>query len=275
MKIPPPKLFILMVGLATTLAGQVKAATIQITIKNVSPQDGLWIMRPWIGLHDGNFQTFTVGQPAPSGIQHIAEDGVSGDTSAPSLLSGPPNACSGDPSVYNETNPCQAQIFRAYAGGSQQAAIGGPTIPSATLVKTFTVDPQDPKSKYLSYIVMIVPSNDAFFGTDSAHPIRIYDANGHFNGGKKGPIRMKVSRKDVFDAGTEVNTGSPADTAFFGQTVPGTGTHPDTNPVIHTHPKFVTNIVNGFNIFPGSQLNVFRRANVGARVAEITITELP
>lgn len=255
-------------------AGQAIANTIQITIENTSPQDGIWIMRPWIGLHDGYFQTFTVGQPASSGIQHIAEDGISGDTSNPSLLSGPPNAFGGDPSVYNASKPGMAQIFSLYPRGSQQSTIGGPTIPGAKLFKKFTVNPQDPNSQYLSFIVMLVPSNDAFFGTDSAHPIRLYDLSGRFNGGK-GPIRIRFSRKDILDAGTEVNTESPADTAFFGQAVPGTGTHPDTNPVIHRHPGFGPNIVYGSNVYPGSQLNIFRRANDGGHVTEVIITEVP
>lgn len=260
-----------MLAALTVFTGQARAATIQITIKNAAPQSGAWIMRPWIGLHDGNFQTFTVGQPASSGVQHLAEDGVTGDTSHPSLLSGPPNGCVGDPSVYNETNPCLTQIFSAYAGGSQQATIGGPTSPGNTLFKTFTVDPQAANSRYLSFVVMVVPSNDAFFGTDSAHPIQLYDSRGRFNGGK-GRIRMNVSRKSVLDAGTEVNTESAADTAFFGQSIPGTGTHPDTDPVIHKHPGFGTNILHGSNVFPGSQLNIFPHANVGGRIAEITIT---
>ncbi len=141
-------------------------------------------------------------------------------------------------------------------------------------MKTFTVNPQDPKSQYLSFIVMLVPSNDAFFGTDSAHPIRLYDGNGRFNRGH-GPIKIKIDRKDIFDAGTEVNTESAADTAFFGQTVAGTGTHPDTNPVIHKHPGFGRNILDGFNIFLASQLNYFDRANQGGKVAEVTISEVP
>lgn len=138
---------------------------------------------------------------------------------------------------------------------------------------TFTVDPLNPSSQYLSYFVMLVPSNDAFFGTDSAHPIHIY-SNGLFNGGH-GPIRFKVTNRQVFDAGTEVNTENSTDTAFFGQTVPGTGTHPDINPVIHLHPGFGPLILNGSNIYPGSQLNFFNRANTGDDVAEVTITELP
>lgn len=92
----------LVLGLALVFSGLAQASTIQITFRNAASQNGVWIMRPWIGLHDGHFQTFMLGQPAPSGIQHIAEDGVTGDVSNTSLLSGPPNVCSGDPLVYND-----------------------------------------------------------------------------------------------------------------------------------------------------------------------------
>jgi hypothetical protein len=260
---------------ASLLAGTMHAAppvTIQFSIENEGQQGGLWIMRPWIGLHDGTFQTFTVGQPASSGVQHIAEDGVTGDPNS-ALLSGPPNGCTGAPSVYT-ASPCQFQIFSVFAGGSQQASIGGPTIPGATLVKTFTVDPSDPKSKYLSYLVMIIPSNDAFFGTDSAHPIQLFDNQGRFNGGR-GPIHFQVQFNDILDAGTEVNTENHTDTAFFGQAVNGAGTHPDTNPVIHVHDRFSSSIVNGFNMYPASQLNLFNRANTHGSIAEVTISQLP
>ena len=255
------------------LAGGLNATNIQFTIKNVGPEGGLWIMRPWIGIHDGNFPTFTVGQAASSGVQHIAEDGVSGDTTNTSLLSGPSNACTGNPAVYNGAAPCEYDIFNAYAGGSQQATIGGPTIPGAMLVKTFSVDPTDPKAQYLSFLVMFIPSNDAFFGTDTAHSIKLFDSKGNFNHGR-GPIRLLIQYKDILDAGTEVNTENSTDTAFFGQTVPGTGTHPDTTPVVYPHDSWGPNIVNGHNIFPGSQLNLFNRANYGGPVAEVVISEV-
>lgn len=244
--------------------------TIQFSVTNVGKEGGLWIMRPWIGIHDGAFQMFTVGQSAPSGVQHEAEDGVTGDVTAPTLLSGPGNACTGVPAVYNSSSPCQYAIFAGYAGGSQQASIGGPTSPGATLVKQFTVDPADPKSQFLSYMVMIIPSNDAFFGTDSAHPIALFDSKGVFNGGK-GNINLKVDFRDILDAGTEVNTENHTDTAFFGQAVNGTGTHPDTNPVIHQHGPFGAAIVGGMNVYPGSQWNSFRNANQQGPVAVVNI----
>jgi hypothetical protein len=269
-------------GLTAMLAGGLHAQTktIQFAIQNVGPQDGLWIMRPWIGLHDGNFPTFMVGAAASPAVEHIAEDGVTGDTTSLSLLSGPGNACFGSAPPYASSDPnnpgadCMYQTFMGYANGSQQVSIGGPAIPGATLVHNFSVDPSDPNSRYLSFLVMIIPSNDAFFGTDSAHPIRLYDDQGRFNGGH-GPIRFHVLFKDIMDAGTEVNTENSTDTAFLGQSVSGTGTHPDTNPVVHPHALFGSGIVNGHNIYPGSQYNYFDKANFQGPIAEITISELP
>lgn len=244
--------------------------TIQFTVTNTGSQGGLWIMRPWIGIHDGAFPMYTVGQPAPSGVQHEAEDGVTGDTTATTLLSGPPNACTGNPAVYNVAAPCQYAIFAGYGGGSQQASIGGPTIPGATLVKQLTVDPADPKAQFLSYMIMMIPSNDAFFGTDSAHPIQLFDSHGNFNGGR-GIITQTITFKDILDAGTEVDTESHPDTAFFGQSVNGTGTHPDTNSVIHKHAAFGAAITGGSNMYPGSQWNFFFNANQNGPVAEVKI----
>lgn len=79
----------------------------------------------------------------------------------------------------------------------------------------------------------------------------------------------------MLDAGTEVNTETATDTAFFGQVVNGTGTHPDTNPVVHQHPGFGPAIVDGFNIYPGSQINMFSNMNSAGEIAEVTITEIP
>ena len=254
--------------------GQVALITIQevkqvqISMTNVAPKNGLWMMRPWIGLHDGKFTTFTVGQAAPSGVQHIAEDGVTGDL-ANTLP--PSNVCAGAPAVYNASLPCQFDVFNAYPNRGQQASLGNPTPPGNTLSWTFSVNPADPNSQFLSYVGMIVPSNDAFFGTDTAHPIRLYQ-NGQFNGGN-GPIRITTNFSDLLDAGTEVNTGSPSDTAFLGQSVNGTGTHPDTNPVISTHPPFVGSIVNGSNMFGGT-LNTFPLMNAAGPVVNVVIREI-
>lgn len=257
---------LLLMALPVLLAAQ--TAQVQITFTNTSPANGAWIMRPWAGLHDGNFQTFTVGQTAPSGVQHIAEDGVTGDLA--NMLP-PSNVCTGLASVYTTSSPCQYAVFNAYANHGQQASVGNPTAPGSSVTWTFTVDKSDPDSQYLSYVGMVIPSNDAFFGSDSAHPIQLFK-NGVFNGGN-GSITIPVMFSNILDAGTEVNTGNSTDTAFLGQTVNGTGTHPDTNPVIHQHPAFVSPIVNGSNMFGGT-LNTFTNMNYQGQIALVTIQEV-
>ena len=254
--------------LSLTLTALAQPTQIRVTITNTGPAGGAWIMRPWIGLHDGKFLTFTVGEPAPSGIQHIAEDGVTGD---PANTLPPSNDCTGVASVYTAASPCQFTVFNNYANHGQQASLGYPTPPGTALSATFTVNPNDPNSQFLSYLVMMIPSNDAFFGTEASSPIQLFK-DGVFNGGN-GPITIPVSFTDILDAGTEVNTGSPADSAFIAQPVPGTGTHPDTNPVVHPHGLFVDSIVNARNMFGGA-LNTFPMMNFQGQIAVVTIQEV-
>lgn len=57
------KSIIMIFALGALLAVGSQGATIQISFTNLAPLHGTWIMRPWVGLHDGNYQTFAVGQP--------------------------------------------------------------------------------------------------------------------------------------------------------------------------------------------------------------------
>jgi hypothetical protein len=50
-------------------------------IANNAPANGLWIMRPWVGISDSSFTTYTIGQGASAAVQHEAEDEVTGDRS--------------------------------------------------------------------------------------------------------------------------------------------------------------------------------------------------
>jgi hypothetical protein len=250
-----------------------QAEQIRVTIKNVAPDNGVWIMRPWIGIHDGNFKTFTIGQPASTGVQHIAEDGVTGD---PANVLPPSNAC-----AYTPPSLCQFDIFNNYPNHGPQASLGNPTRPGASLSTVFNLDPDEGNNQFLSYMVMIIPSNDAFWGTDSAHPIRLFK-HGRFNDGH-GKIHFFVFGSDILDAGTEANDEGAAgqhDTAFLNQSVNGTGTHPD--PVdsnVHVHPGFIPGgpILTGSNMFGGT-LNQFFNANFkqpNYMVAEVTIEQVP
>ncbi len=121
---------------------------------------------------------------------------------------------------------------------------------------------------------MMVPSNDA--GTDSAHPLQLFDSSGNFLGAKT----ITVFGSDILDAGTEANTESHSDTAFFGQTVAGTGTHPDpAGSNIHKHPDYIPNgpILTGSTVFLGNTYT-FQNADFtqpGYQIAQINISLAP
>jgi len=265
---------------ATIMAGTAaNAQRVQFSITTLSPRDGgIWTMRPWVGVHDGKFPTFTVGQPASSGVQHIAEDGITGD---PGNLLPPSNLCTGLASVYTPSSPCMFEIFNNYLNHGPQTTLGNPTKPGATLSAVFELNRNNSDNQFLSYLVMIVPSNDAFFGTDTANPIRLF-TNGNFNNGR-GPIHAYVLGSDILDAGTEANdegANGQMDTAFLNQKVAGTGTHPD--PVdanVHKHPGFIPGgpILTQCNNFLGT-VNCFPNGDFtqpGYIIADVTIQIVP
>lgn len=177
-----------------------------VTIENLAPANGTYLTPLWVGFHDGAFDFFNAGSTALTGLERIAEDGVTGNLAAEFLASG--------------------------AGAVEGTLIGiGPIAPGARVQKRFTVDANSPSSRYFSYASMIIPSNDAFIGNDNAHQHLIFDTNGSFIG-----ARFEVPGSAVNDAGTEVNDELPANTAFFGQMTPDTGTVE--NGTVMTHPGF-------------------------------------
>jgi len=230
-----------------------QAGQITFSITNDAPANGLWLMRPWVGISDGLFTTYTVGVAANSGIKHEAEDGITGD---PANLLPPGNGCSG--TNYTGSD-CLYQLFNAYGGSYSQASIGNPTAPGATISGTLAADPNSASSRYLSYIAMVIPSNDGFFGTPTAAPIQLFDNAGNFLGGPGG-FTINIFATDVLDAGTEVNNAcsGSADVAFACQAVAGTGTAE--GGVVHANTTgfaYLAGLSNGF----GGHTNTFTAIN--------------
>jgi hypothetical protein len=73
--------FSLIAVLGLFMLGSLRAGTIAFLIANNAPANGLWIMRPWVGISDSSFTTYTIGQGASAAVQHEAEDEVTGDRS--------------------------------------------------------------------------------------------------------------------------------------------------------------------------------------------------
>jgi len=52
--------------------------TLEVTVENLSPENGAVVTPVWFGLHDGSFDTFEVGESASSGVMYLAEEGITG-----------------------------------------------------------------------------------------------------------------------------------------------------------------------------------------------------
>lgn len=164
-----------------------------IAIENLAPTNGTSLTPFWVGFHNGNFDTYDRGRPASLGLERIAEDG---DTAE----------------ITREFNLAEF--------GTVQGTVGsGPILPGQTVQFQVTLDASEPGSRYFNYASMILPSNDFFIANGNERAHEIFDANGNFIGAD-----FIVPGLAVLDAGTEVSDELPETTAFFGQSVPDTGT---------------------------------------------------
>ncbi len=187
------------------LALSAHASDVTFTFTNLAPTGGVGVAPLWLGLHDGSFNSFTVGTAASTAIEHASEDG--------------------NPAMLSSNFASQA------VGGVQTVLPGGPRFPSTT--STFTLHNVDlnGSNRYLSYAAMVVLSNDFFIGNDSTRQI---DLSGLAGGGQ---LNLSLGGAgNVYDAGTEVNDFdfSVANGAFHiggGQSGPNQGT--DEHGVVH------------------------------------------
>ena len=169
-----------------------------IEIENLAPNKGTLLTPVWFGFHNGMFDTYDRGRPASLGVERIAEDGNVSVIGAEFLQSG----------------------FGTVAGAvTGPSGTPGPIDPGETGSFTVTLDASNPNSRYFNYASMILPSNDFFIANGNERAHEIFDAKGNFIGAD-----FTVLGSQVLDAGTEVNDEIPANTAFFGQSVPNTGT---------------------------------------------------
>jgi hypothetical protein len=169
-----------------------------IEIENLAPSKGTLLTPVWFGFHNGMFDTYDRGRPASLGVERIAEDGTVSVIGAEFMQSG----------------------FGTVAGVvAGPVGTPGPIDIGETASFTVTLDPSNPNSRYFNYASMVLPSNDFFIANGNERAHEIFDAKGNFLGAD-----FTVLGSQVLDAGTEVNDEIPANTAFFGQSTPNTGT---------------------------------------------------
>ena len=220
---------------------------ITVTIENLAPQFGTFQTPFWVGFHNGMFDTFDVGAAASSSLERLAEDGTTSFLSAEFVNSG---------------------------FGSTEATItadGAPFAPGAIASMSFSLDSNAAENAYFSYASMVIPSNDAFIGNDNPLAYRLFNNKGSFIGAD-----FFITGANVLDAGTEVNDELRANTAFFGQMAPNTGTNEDG--LIHQHPGYLGSFGNPGGIQSILADQMFGGADFtlpGYPIARITITPTP
>ncbi|MEM9762594.1 MAG: spondin domain-containing protein [Pseudomonadota bacterium] len=224
---------------------------IRITVENLSPEGGTFLTPFWFGLHDQGFDLFEVGGEASEGLERIAEDGTF-MAIADELIAADPEG----------------------QGGIVTGAAGPIATAETTSVNVDVVDGS--ATQYISLAAMLLPSNDAFVGTEEE--IALFDEDGNFLGTQT----VTFLGSDVLDAGTEVNT--EMDAAFINQAMDDAGieeggviaAHPGFNGSAGLpEPEFDQIILGGTNAF-GEFIDptVADFTLPGAAIAEITIQEV-
>ena len=171
---------------ATTLmASGAAAVTLEVTVTNNQAADGVFLTPLYVGFHDGSFDAFDVGSTASAGVERLAEEGD------PSLVAA-------ERTVAAPTS--QGGVITGPAGFGSVA--GQPPVLDAGETATLRIT-VDASNRYLTFLSMIIPSNDAFIGNDNPFAYEIFDAAGAFTG--ISPIEVTLG--DIWDAGTEVNNG--------------------------------------------------------------------
>lgn len=229
-------------------AAPATAVQVKVTITNLAPTNGVYIMPAWVGFHNGAYDTYDLGAAASVGIERAAEDGDNSE-------------------LHN--------LFVASGLGAADGNVGaGPSASGEVTSAVFNLDGLDPNSRFFSYVQMLIPSNDGFWGNDAPGAHQIFDAGGNFLGAD-----ILVLGSDVLDAGTEVNDEAfaAANTAFFGQVAANTGI--DENGVVHAHPGYISGgeILSfvGNNGFFDVNFTGADFAQPGYRVARIQVEAVP
>ncbi|MHC4431701.1 MAG: spondin domain-containing protein [Planctomycetota bacterium] len=211
----------LIVWSATAVPVQAVTEQVIITIENLAPEGGVYFTPVWLGFHDGSYDLFDPGGLASEALEQLAEDG---DAAA---LRAEFAAAVGDMGGMDDVVTAPEGFAGAPVYDPGDAASSQYTLDSAM-------------NRYVSFVSMIIPSNDAFIGNHNPHAIELFDIAGNFKGKKI----ITILGSMVWDAGTELN--NEMDAAFINQAAPNTGT--TTMCPVLSHPGYLGSYGN-----PGSE----------------------
>jgi len=174
---------------SSLLAGAASAATLEITVTNERSTGGLYLTPLLSIFHDGSFDSFDAGSGASAAVEALAEEGnvagVIGTVEAANAMNG--------------TNHSTAVIANA-------AGFGGAPVLDPGEVTTIQVDLDTNTQRFLSFLSMVIPSNDTFIGNDNATAYELFDMAGNFVLSDT----INILTSDAWDAGTELDDGNGA-----------------------------------------------------------------
>lgn len=168
--------------MSAALVTAASAASVRVTISNEQGVDGVFLTPLFTAFHDGYFDPFDAGSAASDAVELLAEQGDPGAVLGEAAAAG-----------------AAADVIFGFEGFA-----GAPVLDPGETAKV-KID-VDRNQRFLSFLSMVIPSNDIFIGNDNPMAYEVFDIAGAFT--DIGPI--SVYANDAWDAGTELNNGSGA-----------------------------------------------------------------
>jgi len=160
------------------------ANDIQIDFTNAG-NSSFTLTQFFFAFQNGGFDFFDVGQPASFAVESIAEDGLFGNLQTDFDFSG---------------QPANRQGIIDAPGGFSFLVEPGET------ATAFLVPINPSLYQFFTFAAMLLPTNDTFIGNDSPTAHQVFDSAGNIND-PSGTFTINIFTEDLYDAGTEENTG--------------------------------------------------------------------
>lgn len=177
---------------ALAVAGSASAQSagdIRVDVTNLGNSD-FFLTPAWFAFSNGTFDFFDAGSAASGSLEALAEGGDVSGLSTDFANSGVPGNRQGV-----AANP---------------AGFGGAPVIDPGETATAFITPANPAGyQYFSFASMVIPSNDAFIGNDDPLAYHVFDNNGDLTDAS-GTFTIQIFGEDIWDAGTEQNTGTGA-----------------------------------------------------------------
>jgi hypothetical protein len=177
------------------------STTVEVTIENVAPSNGVTLTPVWVGFHSGSFDSYNGGLTSLIGLERLAEDGNNSIFSRQFLNFNP--RLGGLTFIDNSRSTPRSRLVRTGDLSDifrQDATMGpAPIQPGESVSQRFELR-NDGSNDYFSYASMVLPTNDFFVanGNPLAHNISsLLETGGEVS------FFIGTPNSGVNDAGTE------------------------------------------------------------------------